>query len=101
MSIKFSKVSVLYFIIGIGLGLYVGIIVQWALEAAHSHISLLGWVSQSIIGIIYYLFTATHQNKCAAVHFWSFNIGIPLLVCVVLFGVFLLIYGQDNLSECF
>ena len=31
MSIKFSKVSVLYFIIGIGLGLYMGIIGQWAL----------------------------------------------------------------------
>ena len=65
MGVRFIKVSVLYFVIGIGFGMYIGFGDQFAFSSAHAHINLLGWVSLALSGVIYQLFPLAGENKLA------------------------------------
>src|SRR5699024_9218995 len=79
---------VVYFVIGIGFGMYMGIADQFQFSSAHAHINLLGWVSFALVGVIYHLFPVAGGNKMASVHFWLQMIGVPLLTfSMVLFGL--------------
>lgn len=80
MGVAFIKVSVLYFMIGVTLGLYIGIADQFQYTSAHAHINLLGWVSSALAGVIYLQIPRLGSNRLARVHFWLFTIGIPLLI---------------------
>lgn len=88
MGIKFIKVSVTYFLIGISLGIYMGFADKFQFTSAHTHINLLGWVSLAISGVIYHLFPYAGENTLAKVHFWLMMIGVPLLTfAMILFGL--------------
>lgn len=80
MADKWIKLSVLYFIIGIGLGLFMSSTVQLQWAAGHAHVNLVGWVSTAIIGLVY---TYYHEAGCSLLgkwSFWAYNIGLPLLL---------------------
>lgn len=95
MGIKFIKVSVCYFFIGIFLGMFMGIADFFQLTSAHTHINLIGWVSLAIIGIIYHLFPLAGENKLAKIQFWFMMIGIPLLtLAMILFRL-----GKFSIAE--
>lgn len=88
MGIRFIKVSVVYFFIGVCLGIYMGVTDLFGFTSAHAHINLIGWVSLAIIGIIYYLFPQAGENKMASIQFWLMMIGVPLLTfAMMLFGL--------------
>lgn len=80
MGIKFIKVSVVYFTIGVLLGMYMSTEHDYALKGVHVHINLLGWASFALAGIIYYLFPKAGNHTLAKVHFWGANIGLPLMM---------------------
>lgn len=88
MGVKFIKVSVIYFLIGISLGFYMGIAGLFQFTSAHAHINLLGWVSLAITGVIYHVFPLAGENKLAKIHFWLMMIGVPVLsFSMILFGL--------------
>ena len=88
MGVRFIKVSVVYFLLGVILGIYMGFADMFQFSSAHTHINLLGWVSLAITGIIYHFFKEAGENKLATVHFWLMMIGVPLLcVAMILFGL--------------
>lgn len=88
MGVKFIKVSVVYFVIGVFLGMYMGIADMFVFTSAHAHINLLGWVSLAVAGIIYHVFPAAGENKLAKTHFWLHMIGIPIFaLSMFLFGL--------------
>lgn len=74
------KISVIYFILGIGIGLFMSstIELQWA--AAHAHVNLVGWASTAIIGLIYSVFPRAGNSKLGKISFWCYNIGLPFLL---------------------
>lgn len=80
MGIKFIKVSVVYFAIGILLGMYMSMEHDYALTSVHVHMNLLGWASFALAGIIYYIFPKAGNHTLAKVHFWGTNIGLPLMM---------------------
>ena len=80
MEIKFIKVSVVYFAIGVLLGMYMSMEHDYALSGVHVHINLVGWASFALAGIIYYLFPKAGNHTLAKVHFWSANIGLLLMM---------------------
>lgn len=94
MGVKFIKVSVVYFVIGISLGMYMGMGDNFAFTSAHAHINLLGWVSTALAGLIYHAFPLAGGNKLAKVHFWLHMIGIPVLT----FAMFLFGLGQFGIG---
>ncbi|UUX32901.1 hypothetical protein [Fundicoccus culcitae] len=79
MSANFIKMAVVYFIIGVGLGLYMGAVEQFELGHAHAHINLLGWVSLALSGLIYKAYPALSHGKLSLVHFWGLILGTPFL----------------------
>ncbi|KXH84063.1 cytochrome-c oxidase [Sporosarcina sp. HYO08] len=92
MGISFIKVAVVYFVIGVVLGMYMSISHNFDLSSVHAHVNLLGWVSAGLSGFIYLRFPNLTSSLLAKLHFWLFNIGIP----VMLGGLTLLILtGND------
>lgn len=53
---------------------------DYTLKGVHVHISLLGWASFALAGLIYYLFPKAGNHTLAKVHFWASNIGLLLMM---------------------
>lgn len=88
MGVKLIKISVVYFAIGVSLGMYMSMAHDYALTGVHVRINLLGWASLALAGLVYHLFPGISKNIFAKLHFWCINIGIPLmmvgLTCLIL-----------------
>lgn len=80
MGARLIQISVVYFAIGVSLGMYMSMAHDYALTGVHVHINLLGWTSFALAGVIYHLFPVISINIYAKLHFWSANIGIPLMM---------------------
>ena len=80
MGVRLIQISVVYFAIGVSLGMYMSMAHDYALTGVHVHINLLGWASFALAGIVYHLFPTISKNIFAKLHFWSANIGIPLMM---------------------
>lgn len=80
MGIRLIKISVVYFAIGVILGLYMSMAHDYGLKGVHVHINLLGWCSFALAGVVYHLFPQISKNLFAKLHFWSGNIGLPLMM---------------------
>lgn len=74
------RVAVVYFVIGVIFGMYIGITQQFQFSSVHAHINLLGWASLALSGIIYCLFPAAGESRLGQWHFWLHNIGLPVMV---------------------
>src|SRR3954463_15944446 len=94
MGFRFIKISVVYFAIGVCLGLYMSIVHTSTLSSVHVHINSLGWVSLALAGIIYTLFPDLASTKLAKTHFWLHNITLPIMMI----GLAFIIYGQVALT---
>ena len=94
MGSRFIKISVVYFAIGVCLGLYMSIAHSYELASVHVHINLLGWVSLALAGIIYTLFPDLAATKLAKTHFWLHNITLPIMML----GLSFILYGQEALT---
>ena len=79
MGVRFLKISVVYFVIAIILGIYMGIIHEFELAPVHAHLNLLGWVSMALFGAIYHFYPKAGDTKLAKTHFWLHNLGVPIM----------------------
>ena len=79
LGIRLVKIAALYLFAGAVMGLAMGIVHDFSLTSVHTHISLLGWATMAIAGIVYIQIPACSQTKLAAVHFWGHNIGLPVM----------------------
>ncbi|MUV37595.1 hypothetical protein JNUCC1_01401 [Lentibacillus sp. JNUCC-1] len=86
MGAKWIKVSVFYFLLGVGFGLYMHstIELQWA--ATHAHINVVGWLTTVAIGLIYSVYPEAGNSAMGKAQFWLYNIGLPVL----LIGMFII-----------
>lgn len=92
MGIRFIKISVIYFVIGVLLGLYMSMVHQYQLTGVHVHINLLGWTAMTLAGILYVIFPKAGESKLGKVHFWLHNIGLPIMMV----ALFLLITTSNQ-----
>ena len=98
LGIRFLKASLIYFIIGVTMGtiitiepIYDFVVLSKLFERAHAHINLIGWVSLSIIGFIYYIILANfgkplYSERLGNMGFWLLNIGISAEFIALLVG---------------
>lgn len=75
-----TRAAVIYFCIGVALGVAMGASGDHSLAPLHAHVNLLGWVSMSLFGLIGAVYPATTQGPIATAHFWIHNLGLPVLL---------------------
>jgi len=80
MGAKWIKISILYFILGLGFGLFMSASLQLQWAATHAHINLAGWASIGIIGLIYSVYPKAGNSSLGIWSFWLYNIGMPILL---------------------
>ena len=84
--VEWLKIAVVYFVIGVGLGIAMGVSGNHSQFPTHAHINLLGWVSLALIGLIYRQFPDIANNKLATIQFWLHNLALPVTM-LALVGV--------------
>lgn len=75
--------ALLYFLASLGLGVYMGASGDHALFTIHSHVSLLGWASMGLTGLIYRAFPAAAKHRLAAWHFGLYQMAVPVMLLAV------------------
>ncbi|KGX86726.1 hypothetical protein [Pontibacillus litoralis] len=84
MGSRWIKAAVLYFLLGVGFGIYMHATVQLQWGATHAHINVVGWLTTAIIGVIYSIYPKAGNHPLGVAHFWLYQISLPVL----LFGMF-------------
>jgi hypothetical protein len=74
------KLSMLYLIVGVSLGIFMGASHDFTLRPVHAHVNLLGFVTLALAGLIYSVFPDAGGSKLAKVHFWLMNLALPVMM---------------------
>lgn len=80
MGALWVKISGIYFILGIGVGMFMSASLQLQWAAGHAHVNLVGWVSMGIFGAIYSIYPEAGNNTLGKWHFWLYQLGAPILL---------------------
>jgi hypothetical protein len=70
------RFAVLYALVGMVLGEFMGASGDHTLQPVHAHINLLGWATLALFGLIYKAWPAAAVGKLPLWQFVLFNIGI-------------------------
>lgn len=74
------RLSLVYLLIGIGIGIMMGATQQFGLRPVHAHVNLLGWALAAVAGITYCLMPQAGTSGLGKAHFWLHNIGVPVML---------------------
>lgn len=94
MSIRFFKAAVVYLVIGVLLGVYMGATGDHTQHPTHAHLNLLGWASMALFGLFYHAFPASGETKLARWHFWLHQVSVPVLLALL----FLFLTGHPEVD---
>ncbi|MGE5337972.1 MAG: hypothetical protein ACM3PU_09085 [Gemmatimonadota bacterium] len=72
-----------YFLVSVGIGVYMGASSDHALFTVHSHVGLLGWAAMGLTGLLYRTFPAAATSKLAAWHFFLYQAAVPVMLIAV------------------
>lgn len=86
--IVWLKLSVVYLIVGIGIGIAMGVSQNFTLRPVHAHVNLLGWTTMALAGLIYSVFPKAGTSRLARVHFWLMNLALPVMMTALGFVLF-------------
>lgn len=89
------KISAVYLLLGVVLGIGMGISGDFSLMSVHSHTLLLGWAAMSVSGLVYILVPGCNQSRLAKWHFWGHNLGLPVMAV----GLTLLAFGVKQAEK--
>ncbi|KZN37977.1 hypothetical protein N480_14635 [Pseudoalteromonas luteoviolacea S2607] len=90
LGIKFMVSAAFYGLIAMSVGVYMAATSDYLFKAAHGHLNLLGWVTMSIFGIVYFVLPKLASTKLAKLHFYCAHLAVLFLsggmAIFVLFG---------------
>jgi hypothetical protein len=88
VSDRFLQLAVLFGLVGMGLGVWMGKTENFTLAPAHAHINLLGWVSMALYGLFYRAIPKAAEGVLPLIHFWvaliSYLVMVPALIMFLL-----------------
>lgn len=82
-SATWLRIAVVYYSVGVLIGAGMGASGDHTLAPAHAHVNLLGWVSMSLFAFVNHTWPATAQGRLANIHFWLFNLALPVLLALL------------------
>jgi len=74
------KLSVVYLMMGVGLGIAMGVTEDFTLKPVHAHLNLLGWATMALAGLIYSVYPEAARSRLARIHFWLHNSALPVMM---------------------
>ena len=74
------KAAVVYFVIGVGMGIYMGASHDHTLRPVHAHVNLLGWASMALIGFYVLHFGDRMNRRLERIQFWLHQVGAVILL---------------------
>ncbi len=74
------KLSVVYLMMGVGLGIAMGVTEDFTLKPVHAHLNLLGWATVALAGLIYSVYPEAARSRLARIHFWLHNSALPVMM---------------------
>jgi drug/metabolite transporter superfamily protein YnfA len=80
LSDRLLQLGVLFALVGMSLGAWMGKTGDFQLASVHAHINLLGWVSMLIYGLVYRVLPNAAEGRLPTVHFWLALGGLLILV---------------------
>jgi hypothetical protein len=83
MSRRLLQIAVVYWVVGVSWGIYMGATANFTDVPVHAHLNLLGWVSLGLCGLIYAKAPHLERSFLAKAHFWLHNLGLPPLMAAV------------------
>lgn len=69
LDIKFLLLAATALAIGVGMGIYMGIVHDFSMSPIHAHMNLVGWASLALFGITYRLYPELQSRWAAKLHF--------------------------------
>ncbi|HUO21860.1 MAG TPA: hypothetical protein VMU59_05025 [Caulobacteraceae bacterium] len=80
ISDRFLQLGVLFALLGMGLGVWMGKSGDVTLAPVHAHINLLGWVSMLLYGLVYRVIPEAGIGRLPAAHFWLSLASLLLMI---------------------
>ena len=91
---RLLRIAVVYWVIAVCWGIYMGATQSFGDIPVHAHLNLLGWVSLALCGLIYSKAPHLAETKLAKAHFWLHNLGLPPLMV----AVYLIVNGKPEIG---
>jgi len=83
LSRRWLLAAVVYFLISVGLGTYMGASGRHELFSVHSHAALLGWASMGLTALLYRSFPDAARSRLAPWHFYLYQLAVPAMLVAV------------------
>ncbi|MEY4554994.1 MAG: hypothetical protein RL093_113 [Pseudomonadota bacterium] len=80
MSNTFLRLAVLFALVGVSLGYWMGVTQQFGLSPVHAHINLLGWASMFLYGLFYRAFPRAGEGLLPKLHLGLAAVGLPVMM---------------------
>ena len=80
MSNTFLRLGVLFALIGVSLGYWMGATHQFTVSPVHAHINLLGWVSMFLYGLFYRAIPQAAVGLLPKIHLGLAIVGLPIMM---------------------
>lgn len=76
LSHRLIRTAVAFFVLGVGLGIYMGANQDFRLMHVHAHLNLLGWVALALIGLLYATHPHLQEGWLPRAHYWLHTVGL-------------------------
>ncbi|WP_296818417.1 hypothetical protein [Brevundimonas sp.] len=95
LSNAFLRVGVLFGLVGISLGYYMGASQEFTASPVHAHVNLLGWVAMFLYGLFYRAQPSAAVGLVPKIHFWT-NVAGVLVMTTALAAYLLHVQGLES-----
>lgn len=86
-----ARTALIWFVVTISFGMYMGMTQQFGLSSPHAHMGLLGWVSSALFAFLYSVAPAEAEGRGPVLHWAGHNLGVATMVV----GLYLTMSGND------
>lgn len=76
----FILMAIVYALLGMVLGLWMGAQEDYTHVPVHAHINLVGWASMALFGLLYRSYPELAKSRLAKLHFWFMALGTPVML---------------------
>jgi len=83
----FIFVGIVYALIGMVMGIWMGMNQDYFYAHLHAHINLIGWASMVLFGLVYRSYGVTGRQVLAKLHFAVANIGAVIFLIGLYFAL--------------